>query len=190
MRRGIRRLAFVAGKKVTESSHWAKRSTTRRWPTRSGPERAPWPVAHLAAGRSRLVGDRDAGRTRADHRRPAGPDRARSAPSPRPATASTPDCSSVTCCTARPRPPPSRTSAARRAGPRRCAAYSDSINDLPMLRLVGRPVAVNPDSALRAEARDRGWEIRDFRTGRKAARVGVPDRSRRSAPSAGGVAAG
>jgi HAD superfamily hydrolase (TIGR01490 family) len=56
----------------------------------------------------------------------------------------------------------------------RCAAYSDSINDLPMLSLVGRPVAVNPDSALRVEARRRGWEIRDFRTGRKAARVGVP----------------
>jgi HAD superfamily hydrolase (TIGR01490 family) len=56
----------------------------------------------------------------------------------------------------------------------RCAAYSDSINDLPMLSLVGRAVAVNPDSALRAEARRRGWEIRDFRTGRKAARIGFP----------------
>jgi HAD superfamily hydrolase (TIGR01490 family) len=56
----------------------------------------------------------------------------------------------------------------------RCSAYSDSINDLPMLSLVGRPVAVNPDSALRAEARDRGWDIRDFRTGRKAARIGIP----------------
>src|SRR5262245_13399522 len=31
----------------------------------------------------------------------------------------------------------------------RCAAYSDSVNDLPMLSLVGRPVAVNPDAALR-----------------------------------------
>jgi HAD superfamily hydrolase (TIGR01490 family) len=55
-----------------------------------------------------------------------------------------------------------------------CAAYSDSINDMPMLSLVGRPVAVNPDSALRDEARRHGWEIRDFRTGRKAARVGIP----------------
>ena len=71
----------------------------------------------------------------------------------------------------------------------RCSAYSDSINDLPMLSLVGYPVAVNPDSALRDEAKQRGWEIRDFRTGRKAA-----DRrtaaARRSARSAGGVAAG
>jgi len=56
----------------------------------------------------------------------------------------------------------------------RCAAYSDSINDIPMLSLVGRPVAVNPDSALRAEAKARGWEIRDFRSGRKAARIGIP----------------
>jgi HAD superfamily hydrolase (TIGR01490 family) len=55
-----------------------------------------------------------------------------------------------------------------------CAAYSDSINDMPLLSLVGRPVAVNPDSALRDEAQRRGWEIRDFRTGRKAARVGIP----------------
>lgn len=57
---------------------------------------------------------------------------------------------------------------------RRCAAYSDSINDLPMLSAVGRPVAVNPDSALRRSAQAKGWEIRDFRTGRKAAMVAVP----------------
>jgi HAD superfamily hydrolase (TIGR01490 family) len=56
----------------------------------------------------------------------------------------------------------------------RCAAYSDSANDIPMLSMVGHPVAVNPDSALRRTARERGWEIRDFRTGRKAAKVAVP----------------
>jgi HAD superfamily hydrolase (TIGR01490 family) len=56
----------------------------------------------------------------------------------------------------------------------RCAAYSDSINDLPMLGAVGRPVAVNPDPALRHAAREKGWELRDFRTGRKAAKVAVP----------------
>jgi HAD superfamily hydrolase (TIGR01490 family) len=56
----------------------------------------------------------------------------------------------------------------------RCSAYSDSINDMPLLSLVGHPVAVNPDSALRAEAKERGWEVRDFRTGRKIARVGIP----------------
>jgi HAD superfamily hydrolase (TIGR01490 family) len=56
----------------------------------------------------------------------------------------------------------------------RCSAYSDSINDLPLLSLVGRAVVVNPDSALRAEANARGWDIRDFRTGRKAAKIGIP----------------
>lgn len=71
----------------------------------------------------------------------------------------------------------------------RCAAYSDSINDLPLLSLVGRPVAVNPDSALRGEARRRGWEVRDFRTGRKAARIGIPAAAGLGAV-VGGVAAG
>ncbi len=70
----------------------------------------------------------------------------------------------------------------------RCSAYSDSINDLPMLSLVGRAVAVNPDSALRAEAKRRGWEIRDFRTGRKAAKIGIPAALGAGA-AGGGVAA-
>jgi HAD superfamily hydrolase (TIGR01490 family) len=56
----------------------------------------------------------------------------------------------------------------------KCTAYSDSINDIPMLSTVGRAVAVNPDTALRRAARQNGWEIRDFRTGRKAAKVAVP----------------
>jgi phosphatidylinositol alpha 1,6-mannosyltransferase len=44
-------------------------------------------------------------------------------------------------------------------------AYSDSSSDLGMLRLVGRPVCVNPDSRLRAEARRHRWEIRRFDLG-------------------------
>ena len=56
----------------------------------------------------------------------------------------------------------------------RCTAYSDSANDLPMLSLTGSAVAVNPDTELRAIARARGWTIRDYRTGRKAAKIGVP----------------
>jgi HAD superfamily hydrolase (TIGR01490 family) len=56
----------------------------------------------------------------------------------------------------------------------RCTAYSDSANDLPMLSLTGTAVAVNPDTELRAIARARGWVIRDYRTGRKAAKIGVP----------------
>jgi HAD superfamily hydrolase (TIGR01490 family) len=55
----------------------------------------------------------------------------------------------------------------------RCSAYSDSVNDLPMLSLVGDPCAVNPDAALRAHARAQGWRVRDYRTGRKAARAGL-----------------
>ncbi len=55
----------------------------------------------------------------------------------------------------------------------RCSAYSDSFNDLPMLSLVGDPVAINPDSGLRAHAKAHGWRIHDYRTGRKAARAGL-----------------
>lgn len=44
-------------------------------------------------------------------------------------------------------------------------AYSDSINNLPMLELVGRPHAVNPDSRLREHARRHDWLIHDFQDG-------------------------
>jgi HAD superfamily hydrolase (TIGR01490 family) len=57
---------------------------------------------------------------------------------------------------------------------RRCTAYSDSVNDVPMLSVVGTAVAINPDGALRDIARERDWQIRDFRTGRKAAKLWVP----------------
>lgn len=42
-------------------------------------------------------------------------------------------------------------------------AYSDSPTDLPMLELVGNPVAVNPDRTLRRIAAERGWRIDHFR---------------------------
>jgi HAD superfamily hydrolase (TIGR01490 family) len=54
-----------------------------------------------------------------------------------------------------------------------CSAYSDSFNDLPLLTLVGDPCAVNPDAKLRDFARRHGWRVRDYRTGRKAAKVGL-----------------
>ena len=41
----------------------------------------------------------------------------------------------------------------------RCYAYSDSVSDLPMMELVGHPVAVNPDSALNDIAHKRGWPV-------------------------------
>lgn len=41
--------------------------------------------------------------------------------------------------------------------------YSDSHNDLPLMREVGVPIAVDPDSKLRAEAQDRIWKIISLR---------------------------
>jgi len=70
----------------------------------------------------------------------------------------------------------------------RCTAYSDSSNDLPLLGLVGTPVAINPDTALRHHARRNGWQVRDYRTGRKAARMGLL-MAGASGAAAGGVAA-
>jgi HAD superfamily hydrolase (TIGR01490 family) len=54
-----------------------------------------------------------------------------------------------------------------------CFAYSDSFNDLPMLSLVGHPCAINPDRRLREYAQDHEWQVRDYRTGRRAVRVGL-----------------
>jgi HAD superfamily hydrolase (TIGR01490 family) len=71
----------------------------------------------------------------------------------------------------------------------RCSAYSDSSNDLPMLQLVGHPHVVNPDAELRAEARQRGWPVHDFRSGRKATLVALPAAAGAGAV-AGSVAAG
>jgi len=71
----------------------------------------------------------------------------------------------------------------------RCSAYSDSVNDMPMLTLVGQPHAVNPDLGLRAEARNRGWPVHDFRSGRKATMIALPVAAGAGAV-AGGVAAG
>ncbi len=40
--------------------------------------------------------------------------------------------------------------------------YSDSRDDLPLLKKVGRPIATNPSPALRAHALERGWTVLDF----------------------------
>ena len=65
----------------------------------------------------------------------------------------------------------------------RSFAYSDSINDLPMLEMVGHPVAMNPDRRLRAVARRRGWQVLDFRTARRRTLIA-------SAAGAGAAASG
>lgn len=53
-------------------------------------------------------------------------------------------------------------------------AYSDSESDLPMLRIVGHPVAVNPDRTLAKIAAEEGWEVKTFETiGRRLALGGA-----------------
>ena len=41
--------------------------------------------------------------------------------------------------------------------------YSDSLNDLPLLKIVQHPVAANPDDTLRAHAEKFGWPIVNLR---------------------------
>ena len=41
--------------------------------------------------------------------------------------------------------------------------YTDSINDLPLLKQVSEPVAVDPDGSLRKEARARQWKVISLR---------------------------
>lgn len=52
-----------------------------------------------------------------------------------------------------------KLAAERNISLRRSFAYSDSVNDLPMLSAVGNAVAVNPDVQLRKYADAAGWEI-------------------------------
>lgn len=53
-------------------------------------------------------------------------------------------------------------------------AYSDSLSDLPMLRAVGNPVAVNPDPPLAEIAKQEGWQTMRFeRLGRRLVAITV-----------------
>jgi len=62
-------------------------------------------------------------------------------------------------------------------------AYSDSGTDLPMLRAVGHPVAVNPDRDLLRVARAEGWDVRVFDRP-------ISMRSRRPASQTAGIGGG
>lgn len=55
-----------------------------------------------------------------------------------------------------------------------CSAYSDSMNDLPLLESVGDPHAVNPEHELSRIARVRGWRVHELRTRRRALLIGIP----------------
>ena len=70
------------------------------------------------------------------------------------------------------------------------AAYSDSINDLPLLESVGHPHAVNPERELRRLALNRGWPIHELRTRRRALLVGIPAGLGGAALFTSGLAAG
>lgn len=69
-------------------------------------------------------------------------------------------------------------------------AYSDSINDLPLLELVGHPHAVNPDSDLRTLARERGWPVYELRTRRLPLLIGIPSAVLGLGLFGGGIALG
>lgn len=43
-----------------------------------------------------------------------------------------------------------------------CSFYTDSASDMPLLNIIGRAIAVNPDPHLRAQARLRNWQIVDW----------------------------
>jgi len=63
-------------------------------------------------------------------------------------------------------------------------AYSDSATDLPMLEVVGHPIAVNADRELARVAAERGWERRVF-----TRPVRLRPRRRRGPPAAAAGAA-
>jgi phosphoserine phosphatase len=69
-----------------------------------------------------------------------------------------------------------------------CWAYSDSESDLPMLRAVGHPVAVNPDSTLTRIARDEGWEILRFDRLHRRLKIGAAALAAAAAGGAGRAA--
>jgi HAD superfamily hydrolase (TIGR01490 family) len=54
-------------------------------------------------------------------------------------------------------------------------AYADSLSDLPMLELVGTPVAINPDARLSQVAGQRGWRVERWRMAPGNWRLPMPD---------------
>jgi HAD superfamily hydrolase (TIGR01490 family) len=68
-----------------------------------------------------------------------------------------------------------------------CFAYSDSYTDVPMLRAVGNPSAVNPDSELRELAKENNWPILDFE---KPVSMRAKAEQRRAVAAGAGVAIG
>ncbi len=72
----------------------------------------------------------------------------------------------------------------------RSFAYSDSINDLPLLELVGNPVAMNPDLHLVRVARRNGWQVIDLRVSRRRTLLGSAVGATAAAAAAAGYGVG
>ena len=53
-------------------------------------------------------------------------------------------------------------------------AYSDSHNDIPLLSIVGKPQAINPDTLLQIKAFRDGWQVHDFRRARRVSKALAP----------------
>jgi HAD superfamily hydrolase (TIGR01490 family) len=70
-------------------------------------------------------------------------------------------------------------------------AYTDSFTDMPMLEIVGNPVAVNPEKELREAATERGWSVLEFqRPVSLGPRVPAPPKKAWVVVGAGAVAVG
>jgi len=54
-------------------------------------------------------------------------------------------------------------------------AYADSLSDLPMMELVGTPVAINPDARLSSVAGQRGWRVERWDMAPGNWRLPIPD---------------
>ncbi|CAN5735463.1 HAD-IB family hydrolase [soil metagenome] len=72
----------------------------------------------------------------------------------------------------------------------RCYSYSDSASDLPMMQLVGHPVAVNPDRSMMAIAHRRGWPVVEFNRSQKKIVRGVGVGTLTAAAAGAGVLTG
>ncbi len=72
----------------------------------------------------------------------------------------------------------------------RSYSYSDSASDLPMMQIVGHPVAVNPDRSLMAIAHRRGWPVVEFDRSQKKIMRGVGIGMLAAASAGAGVYAG
>jgi HAD superfamily hydrolase (TIGR01490 family) len=70
----------------------------------------------------------------------------------------------------------------RNADPADCLAYGDTASDIPFLSLLGFPVAVDPDTALRIYASQNGWPVLRFTSDGHEPGAGVIS----SEPAAGG----